>query len=299
MHLSEKKEILTQRARIIRLIRDHFNSAGFLEVETPVRIPANAPEAYIDPVSSDGWQLQTSPEIAMKRMLCAGFEKIYQLARCFRKGESGRYHLPELTLLEWYEVDQNYTALMERCELFISELATTISGQPLLVYGGHHVDLTPPWPRRSLADAFLQYADRSLSAAIEADQYEEMLTDQVEPHLGVSRPVFIVDYPASMAALARRRPESPWMAERTELYIAGIELANGFSELTDPAEQRTRFEAEVIRRKAMGKEETPIPELFLRDLEQMPRSAGMALGLDRLIMMMLGYARVEHVVAFH
>jgi len=291
--LARKRHTLEQRARIVQTIRAFFIARGFLEVETPQRIPANAPEEHIDPVPSDGWWLQTSPELAMKRLLAAGYGNIFQLARVWRAAERGRRHLPEFTLLEWYRPEADYQALMADCEALLRALVP----DGVLQRNGVSIDLTAPWPRLPLAEAFCRYADCSLEQALAEDRYEEVLSEQVEPALGAG-PVFIVDFPASMAALARLKPDDPQRAERVELYLGGLELANGFSELVDPVEQRQRFvQAEAARREA-GKPPVALPEPFLDDLERMPAAAGIALGLDRLVMLLAGAGTIDEVVAF-
>jgi len=291
--LARKRHTLEQRARIVLTIRAFFIARGFLEVETPQRIPANAPEEYIDPIASDGWWLQTSPELAMKRLLAAGYGDIFQIARVWRAAERGCRHLPEFSLLEWYRPDADYHALMNDCEALVRALVPA----GVLEWNGVRIDLTAPWPRLPLAEAFARYADCSLQQALAEDCYEEVLSEQVEPALGTG-PVFVVDFPASMAALARLKPDDPGCAERVELYLGGLELANGFSELIDPVEQRQRFEeAEAARREA-GKPPVALPEPFLADLGRMPAAAGIALGLDRLVMLLTGAKSIDEVVAF-
>jgi len=291
--LARKRHYLQQRARIVQTIRAFFIERGFLEVETPLRIPANAPEEYIDPVPSGDWWLQTSPELAMKRLLAAGYGNIFQISRVWRSAERGQRHLPEFTLLEWYRPDADYTALMDDCEQLLAALAPTDN----LQRAGQSIDLLAPWPRLPLAEAFSRYADCPLAAALDAGDYEEVLTAQVEPQLGAA-PLFVTDFPASMAALARLKPNDPAFAERFELYLGGLELANGFSELTDPIEQRSRFMAAEAARRAAGKPPIALPEPFLADLPQMPPAAGIALGVDRLVMLLTGAQTIDEVVAF-
>jgi len=291
--LARKRHTLEQRARIVQTIRAFFIARGFLEVETPQRIPANAPEEYIDPVASDGWWLQTSPELAMKRLLAAGYGDIFQVARVWRAAERGSRHLPEFTLLEWYRPGADYHALMDDCEALVRALVPA----GVLEWNGVRIDLAGPWPRLPLAEAFARHADCSLDQALAADRYEEVLSEQVEPALGPG-PVFIVDFPASMAALARLKPDDPECAERVELYLGGLELANGFSELIDPIEQRQRFEEAESARREAGKPPVGLPEPFITDLERMPAAAGIALGVDRLVMLLVGAKSIDEVVTF-
>jgi lysyl-tRNA synthetase class 2 len=289
---------LERRARIIDAARAFFVAAGFLEIETPVRIPAPAPEVHIDAQESGGWYLQTSPELCMKRLLAAGYEKIFQICRCFRKGERGGRHMPELTLLEWYAAGSDYLDMMIQCEALIDFVADRLDIHRRLVYRGHTVDLTPPWDRLTVAEAFERFGGMTAQQALDRECFDEVMGLEIEPQLGMSRPLFLYDYPARCGALARLKPADPPVAERFELYIAGMELCNAFSELIDPREQRARFEADNNARGAIGKSVYPIAEPFLRVLEGMPPAAGNALGVDRLVMLITGAASIDEVVAF-
>jgi len=289
---------LERRARIIDTVRAFFSTAGFLEIETPLRIPAPAPEAHIDAQESGGWFLQPSPELCMKRLLASGYEKIFQICRCFRKGERGRRHVPEMTLLEWYAADFNYLDLMIQCEELIGFVADRMDIGRRLNYRGHTVDLTPPWDRLTVAEAFERFGGMTVQQAMDRDCFDEIMGIDIEPKLGFDRPLFLYDYPARCGALARLKSVDPSVAERFELYIAGMELCNAFTELTDPLEQRVRFETENRVREAKGKTAYPTPEPFLRDLEAMPPAAGNALGLDRLVMLFVNAASIDEVVAF-
>lgn len=292
--LARKRQKLTERARTFQEIRNFFINRGYLEVETPQRIPANAPEPHIDVVASGSWALHTSPELAMKRLLAAGYEQIFQICRVWRDGERGQYHLPEFTLLEWYRTEVDYHALMTEC----MELFFVLVPDGKLSRQGRIIDLSMPWQQLTVAEAFSQHASMSLDAALAADCFEEILTAEVEPYLGKDWPVFLTEYPASLAALARTKPGEPQVAERFELYIDGLELANAFSELTDPDEQRCRFEADETARRDAGKAPYPLPEKFLTEMATMPESAGIALGLDRLIMLLSDAENIHDVVAF-
>lgn len=290
---------LIRRAEIRRAVRQFFDNRGYLEVETPIRIPANAPEAHITPVAAGTWFLQTSPELSMKRLLAGGYPRIYQIAKAFRANERGRYHLPELTLLEWYRTGIDYGEMMTETEALIRWVAGRVLGEKRIIREGRTIDLTAPWPRLTVADAFARFADRSPEAALAEDRFEEILTDAVEPALArLDRPVFLLDYPIAQGALARRKPGQADVAERFELYMGGLELCNAFSELTDPDIQRRRFEAEVVRREAMDGTRPPIPEPFLASLGRMPAAAGNALGFDRLVMLLTGASSIDEVVAF-
>jgi lysyl-tRNA synthetase class 2 len=292
--LSRKRQTLTERAWIIQNIRSFFIDRGYLEVETPHRIPANAPESHIDAVASGSCALHTSPELAMKRMLAAGYEQLFQVCRVWREGERGQFHLPEFTLLEWYRTGIDYNTLMNEC----MELLFVLVPEGKLYREGRTIELAMPWQKLTVAEAFTQYASRDLNQALASDCFEEILTSEVEPHLGKEKPTFLTEYPSSLAALARTKPGEPQVAERFELYIDGLELANAFSELTDPEEQRRRFENDEELRRTAGKTPYPLPEKFLAELATMPEAAGIALGLDRLIMLITETEKIDDVVAF-
>jgi lysyl-tRNA synthetase class 2 len=285
------------RAKLIQSIRLFFINNGFLEVETPLRIPSPAPEEHIEAIRSEDWFLQTSPELCMKRMLSAGYSRIFQISKCFRAGERGDKHLPEFTMLEWYVAGFNYQQLMNQCEeliwTVIKDLGVTeISRQK------NKINLAPPWERITMADAFLQYAPVSVDKAMARNIFDEILVDHIEPHLGMDKPTFIYDYPTKLAALAKLKDDNPSASERFELYIGGLEIANGFSELTDATEQRTRFEEVLKTRAAKNWARYAMPEKFLQSLETLPPCAGIALGIDRLVMIMTGTASIDDVVAF-
>ena len=289
---------LERRARIISGIREFFDQSGFLEVATPVRIPAPAPELHIEAQEAGSWFLQTSPELCMKRLLSAGYQKIYQLCPCFRKDERGGRHIPELTLLEWYAAGWDYLDLMTQCEALFVSLGDRLKTGTMLSYQGKTVDLTPPWTRLSVNDAFKRHAGISAREALEKGCYDELMGLEIEPRLGLSKPLFLYDYPAACGALARLKPDAPDVAERFELYIAGIELCNAFTELIDPVEQRQRFEAEQRARKLSGKTTYPVAEPFLQALGDMPPAAGIALGIDRLVMLFCDAATIDEAIAF-
>ncbi|MGQ9492760.1 MAG: EF-P lysine aminoacylase EpmA [Anaerolineae bacterium] len=286
------------RAAVLQAIREFFIHHGYLEVETPQRIPAPAPESHIDAIPADGWFLQTSPELCMKRLLAAGYPRIFQICHCWREGERGSYHIPEFTLLEWYCVGCDYQGLMSECEALIQSVSDKVGLGDRLVYQGKEIALTSPWPRISVEEAFSRYAPLSMAQALESDLFDEIMVRDIEPHLGIVQPAFLYDYPAIRGALARLRADKPSLAERFELYIAGLELANGFSELTDATEQRARFLREEAYRRSLGKRPYPMPEKFLAELEEMPASAGIALGIDRLVLLFADVASIDEVVAF-
>ncbi len=296
--LARRNRALQQRARILRGIRQFFVERGYLEVETPHRIPAPAPESHIDAVPSGPWFLHTSPELCMKRMMAAGYEKIFQICRCWREKERGSLHLPEFTLLEWYRAGGDYRSLMEECEELIRSVVTGLGFEPELIFRGRRIDLSEPWERISVNEAFQRYAQTPATEALKEDLFNEIMVQNVEPNLGAGKPTFIYDYPAQCGALARLKQEDPTVAERFELYMGGVELANGFSELVDSEEQRNRFRLENENRLLLGKPIYSMPDKFLAELEDMPPSAGIALGVDRLVMVLCDARTIDEVVAF-
>ncbi len=292
--LAKKADLLAERARIIQRIRAFFVAGKFLEVETPHRIPANAPEFHIDAVASEDWFLHTSPELCMKRLLAAGYERTFQICRCWRKEESGTQHLPEYTMLEWYRAHCDYFQLMDDCEALLVHLCP--AGQ--LTWRDRQVNLTRPWQRLTVAEAFERFSSVSLEETLETDRFDEIVDRDIQPSLARQAPTFLYDYPREYASLARLKADNTAIAERFELYIGGLELANAFSELNDPAEQRTRFTAEERRRRAQGKTPYPPPAKFLQELSNLPPAAGIALGIDRLVMLLCNQNDISNIVAF-
>ena len=298
MDFNKKRTNLKTRSLVIQNTRDFFLSRDYLEVETPILSPAVIPEAHIDPVACKHAYLQASPELYMKRLLAGGAERIFQICKCFRQGEHGRRHLPELTMLEWYGAKQVYTDLMNQCQDLILHIAKQLDMEQQLNTQGHGIDLSPPFDRLSVAGAFKKFSSISPEKAIEQGQFDEILSFEIEPNLGLERPCFLYDYPAPLASLAKLHPQNPRVAQRFELYIAGIELANGFTELTDPALQRHRFKEENYIRKSLDRPALPLPEKFLTALNTMPEAAGIAMGIDRLVMLFCDAAGIDDVVAF-
>ena len=294
-----QRDNLHSRAQVLQAIRQYFSEQGFLEVETPVRIPANAPEEYIDPVPTLTWQLQTSPEICMKRLLCRGYDKLFQICRCWRSEERGTRHLSEFTMLEWYRSNADYHNLMQDCLGLLQHVADSCTIDSCFTRNHSKIDPHATWQHFSVKEAFLRFAKADVLASIENRLFDELLTGLVEPSFEkYNVPVILQDYPAQLAALSRLHTDQPDVAERFELYVGGLELANGFSELTDPQEQRRRFIKANQIRKQMGKPELPLPEPFLTELSAMPPAAGIALGVDRLVMLTVGADCIDQVVAF-
>lgn len=293
-----KKKKLWIRAQIIQAVRTFFIDNDYLEIETPIRIPAPAPEAHIDAEVSGDWFLHTSPELCMKQLLAAGYPRIFQICRCFRQKERGRMHLPEMTMLEWYGAGNNYLDMMEQCEKMIRFAARRSGFEDYLFYQGNSMDLKAPWSRMSVTDAFDRFTSVSMETAVLQDRFDEVMAIDIEPNLGHKKPLFLYDYPAVGASLARLKPENRSLAERFELYISGMELCNAFTELTDPVEQRLRFEREQKIRSESGKQAYPLPENFLESLQLMPEASGVALGIDRLVMLFTNTNSIDDVVAF-
>ncbi len=296
-------ERLHLRAAFFRLIRSFFYHHGFLEVDTPVRQPVYIPESNITPVTSEKEFLQTSPELCMKRLLAAGNSKIFQICHCFRKEEKGRLHLEEFQMLEWYRARADYYQLMADCEELLRFMLVNLREYQVLqgmadkpFFSG--IDLDHAWQRLTVADAFAGYSPIPLRQALQEGQFDELLVEYIEPHLGTTCPVFLYDYPLELGSLAREKAENPAVAERFELYINGVEIANGFSELTDADEQRARFNHEIEKLQAITGDEVRMPERFLADLKQLDTAAGIALGLDRLFMTAMNYSRIAEVVTF-
>lgn len=286
------------RAGVLQAIRRFFVDQGYLEVETPYIIPAPASEAHIDAIPADGAYLHTSPELCMKRLIACGYTKIFQICPCFRKAERGTQHLPQFTLLEWYRTGTDYMGLMDECEAMIGQVSREVGAGDEITYRHNRVNLRSPWERITVQEAFSRYGSMTWEEALKTDRFDEIMVTRIEPCLGAPRPTFLYDYPAPLAGLSRVKRSDPRVAERFELYVAGLEIANAFSELTNHLEQRERFEKERERRRKEGKTVYPLPERFLQALTIMPESAGIALGVDRLVMLLADQPTIDQVVAF-
>jgi lysyl-tRNA synthetase class 2 len=295
--LASKRKNLILRARTLQAVRRFFLEGGFLEVFTPILNPSIIPEDHIHPVETEAGFLLPSPEIHMKRLLAAGYDKVFQIGPCFRKGERGEKHLPEFTMLEWYRAREDYRDLADDCEGLLLAVCQDLYGRAEIEYPGESIDLTLPWPRITAREAFLTHAGWDPIEEEDAERFEQDLAEKVFPGLDKGKPVFLLDFPAYEASLARKKADDPRIAERIELFAGGLELANGFSELTDPKEQRRRFEETNERRKSRGQNTYPLPEEFLAFLHELPPSAGIALGLDRLVMLFAGASHIDEVIA--
>lgn len=315
-----KADFIRARSEVIRLVRRFFDERGFLEVQTPRLVGLPGQEPYLEPMwstvtehvgTSHRAALITSPEYAMKRLLAAGLDKIYDLGPCFRNGEPwDGTHDPEFLMIEWYEKNIGLNEMMDRTEDLVRYVISSGVEKSLARDSSVLVGMTAkPFRRLTVADAMKQYAnvdietlldDREAMAVAcrehgqtvhESDTWDDLFfkifLSEVEPKLG-EVPTFLTHYPASMAALAKRDPADPRFALRTELYIGSLELCNGFVELTDAVEQRKRFEEEQALRQSLGKETWPIDERFMEALPKMGEAAGMAFGVDRLAMLLAG-----------
>ncbi|WDE96194.1 EF-P lysine aminoacylase EpmA [Lentisphaera profundi] len=279
------------RSQLLRALRSFFWQEQFIEVETPTRLITPALEDYIDAIPAQGKFLRTSPELHMKRLLCEGAEKIFQIGPCFREHEHGERHREEFTMLEWYEADCDYHKIASDLQRLLQFCSQQL--------GSREDYFTQQFEVLSLEDAFARYAKISLAESLEQDNFEETLCFEVEPHLGKERPTLINDYPSSMAALSRKKIDAPHLAERFELYVDGIELANAYSELTDASEQRSRFEECQNLRLSQKRISYDLDENFLKDMEKgMPEAGGIALGVDRLAMVLFGVSDINSVLAF-
>ncbi len=295
---------LQLRDALLRSVRTFFHRQGFLEVDTPILYPVLLPERHIVPLSCAGRYLQPSPEQCMKRLLARGCDKIYQICHCFRGEERGRLHLPEFTMLEWYRRQSDYRDLMNDCEFLVRRVVDDLRAEGLVSAPVEPVfarlATKAPWQRLTVHEAFRRYCPLTAEQALLEDRFDELMVTLIEPRLGRTSPTFLVDYPAARGSLARLRSDDPGVAERFELYIDGVELANGFSELSDPEEQRRRFVDELAEGISSGEEapEKRLPHRFLEELSAMGPAAGIAFGLDRFFMVLLAADGIDAAVSF-
>ncbi|WP_026595426.1 EF-P lysine aminoacylase EpmA [Methyloferula stellata] len=327
---ADRRSFLLSRVKAMAAVRAFFAAEGFLEVDTAILQVSPGNEAHIAGFATefcapDGtktpFYLQSSPEFACKKLLASGEPRIFSLGHCFRNLERGPLHHPEFTMLEWYRAYEPYETLGRDCGALLSAVARAL-GVKSLTFRGVSADPFLEPERVSVAAAFERYAGIDLLACLPgdgngrerlaaaagkagvrvteddtwSDLFSKVLSQLVEPHLGHGRAVRLDQYPACEAALARLQPDDPRFAQRFELYACGVELANGFGELTDPVEQRRRFELEMAERQALYGTSYPIDEDFLSALAIMPQACGIALGFDRLVMLMTGAAHIEQVI---
>ena len=333
-NFARRRHHLAGRMAVLDAVRGFFSGRDFAEVETPALQVSPGLEPHLrafatelDEPFCDGPRtrvyLHASPEFAMKKLLAAGEQRIFQIAKCYRNGERSATHHPEFTMLEWYRAGADYRDLMKDCEALLRDCLAAVP-ETVFKRGDRTCDPAAEWRYLSVAEAFAEYAGVDLLATTpdpqspatevlrleakrigvwtnENDQWEDLFfrlfLEKIEPRLGIGAPTILFDYPVSMAALSRPKPTDARLCERFELYVCGLELANAFSELTDAAEQRRRFEAERALKKSLGGDVYPIDEDFLAALEHgMPASAGIALGVDRLVMLATGAAHIDDVL---
>jgi lysyl-tRNA synthetase class 2 len=327
----DRRPALLARGRIKRAVRAWFEARDFTEVECGALVVSPGNEAHLhafrtEAVATGGarreFYLHTSPEFAAKRLLAAGETRIFDFARVFRNRERGALHAPEFTMLEWYRANETYESVIAD-GLALLRLAADTAGAKLFSFRGHECDPREEAERLTVADAFTHHAGVDLLATLSpqgvgdrdhlatkarragfdvadddnwADIFSKILVARVEPKLGIGRPTVLYQYPRCEAALARACARAPRVAERFEFYASGVELVNGFGELTDPVEQRARFEAEMAEKQRIYGERYPIDEDFLAALAQMPPASGVALGFDRLVMLATGARKIEDVL---
>jgi lysyl-tRNA synthetase class 2 len=326
-----RRPALLARNHIQAALRGWLAAQDFIEVDPSALAISPGNEAHLhafetEAIGSDGMPrsmyLHTSPEFAMKKLLAAGERRIHAFAHVWRNRERGPLHSPEFTMLEWYRVGEDYSQLMQDCAVFL-QLALAAAGSDMLRYKDLECDPCLPFHRLSVADAFRDYARIDLLSTIKpdgeadalalgvqmvaqnirhapddtwSDMLSRILSERVEPHLGHGRITMLDRYPAPEAALARRCPDDPRVAERFEVYACGVELANGFGELTNAAEQRRRFVAEMDEKQRVYGHRYPLDEDFLAALPHMPEACGIAMGFDRLVMLATAAPSIDHVI---
>ena len=326
---ADRRPFLLARGRILSALRDWFRRRGFLEVETPalqispgneVHLHAFATELTTPAGARQQLYLHTSPEFTCKKLLAAGEGRIFSLSHVFRNRERGPLHHPEFTMLEWYRTNEPYETLMADCAAIVLEAAKA-AGSQQLQWKNRSADPYAEAERLSVADAFQTFAGIDLLATMDgetgnaaklaaaakaagvqtagddtwSDIFSRVLVERIEPRLGHGRPTVLDRYPLPEAAWAQRA-DDPRLAQRFELYACGVELANGFAEITDATEQRARFEAAMEERQRRYGERYPIDDDFLKSLGQMPQASGIAMGFDRLVMLLTGATRIEQVL---
>jgi lysyl-tRNA synthetase class 2 len=296
--LARRKSNLERRASIFKHIRDFFQEQGFLEVETPIRAPAIAPELFIVPFQSEDWFLAASPELHMKRLLAAGYDKIFQFSHCFRKGERGRWHNPEFIMLEWYRKGADYRKIIEDTEKLVAAVAYKLEHKKTIKYRGQEIDISLPWPRLTVRDAYIKSAGWDPVTVNEPERFDIDFVEKVLPGFAKDRPTILLDYPAAQASLARLKLGNPLVAERAEVFIGGLELANAYSELVDVKEQASRFREAIEQIKKERGQIMPLPEKFLEAMKNLPECGGIALGIDRLVMLFCDADSIDDVMAF-
>jgi lysyl-tRNA synthetase class 2 len=306
----DRRPFLLARAKILAAIRAWFAAQGFIETDLGAIVPVPGAETHIAAFAVEGGYLHVSPEFAMKQLLAAGEQNIYRLGHVYRRGETGPLHAPEFTMLEWYRAEAPHTSMMDDCLSIIRAAAAAVESEALRWKGANAFVHAAP-VRLTVSDAFARFAevdvlDESRGAFARAitiggddtwsDLFSRTLTGSVEPKLDRNTITILDEYPITEAALAQPSPSDPRVAERFELYACGVELANGYGELNDAAEQRRRFRAAMDEKERRYGERWPEPAPFLEALEYMPPASGCALGIDRLVMLLTGAAKIDDVI---
>jgi elongation factor P--(R)-beta-lysine ligase len=326
----QKIEFLRKRSQVIDAVRLFFKQQDFLEVDTPLMVKSPGMEPYLEVFETtlldqerhkQKAYLLTSPEYALKKLLVGGIPKLFQICKSFRNAEGLSFkHNPEFSIIEWYRTNASYKEIMDDCEALYTFIAEQMYGTAVISYQGKQYDLSEPWERLTVAEAFQKYAgidtetlldEQKLIAAGKArgfaiDQnttweqvYNQFFLNDIDPHLGQDRPIIIYDYPASQASLSKKKPEDPRFAERFEFFIAGIEMGNAFSELTDADEQLARFQMEQEERRQLGKTIYEIDMDYIAALRAgLPPTGGIAVGIDRMCMFFADTTQIEDVLVF-
>ncbi len=323
-----QRPYLEVRGAVIRATRRFFDDLGFAEVETPILQTCPVIDAHIRAFGTnlrgvDGeiarrLYLHTSPEFAMKKLMVAGMERIYQICHVFRNAEDSKRHSPEFTMIEWYRTNADYNDIMRDCEGLLRQVAYA-AGIKRYIYKQYGCDPFGEFERLTVRQAFVKYAGFDIADYLENtegfrakvrgiglraadddhwdDLFFRVMDAKIEPNLGMMQPTFLCDYPIAMASLSRPKKDDPRFAERFELYVCGIELANAFSELTDAAEQRKRYHIEMEIKQRLYGETYPLDEEFIAALEHgLPESGGIALGMDRLVMLATGASDIDQIL---
>lgn len=301
LQLQGRKERLWQRARMMEALRAWFREEGFLEVESPVRLPAPALEDYIEAVEAgQGAWLRTSPELHLKRLLAAGYPRLFEIGPCFRKGESGDHHREEFTMLEWYRREGDWRELMDDARGMVSKALEALHpGKSAIPFRGREIHFGGEWEELTVEEAFRRYAPVSLGEALDAGEFEMVLCTKVEPNLGCSRPLFLTEYPLECSGLSAALPGKPGFVARWELYVAGLEIGNACTELAEPLEQERRFQATAALRARENRPVYPMDQPYMNALWRgFPLCAGTAVGLDRLAMVLTNARDIAEVRAF-
>lgn len=321
-NMSSRNIKLGQRQQIFRAVREDLYAEGFLEVETPLLVKATCPDVHIDSIEADEGYLVTSTEYQIKRLIAGGLTKVFTLTKNFRAGDRGRYHSSEFTMLEWARAHESLKTIEEDAVRFIRKAFCQLHpSQSSLHFANHEIDIMhKSWEHLTVRQAFQHYLNitdvedfslKSLCHAAEqanidlpADFKESrnlvmsFLLDKLQPYLGMKTPTFIHEWPAFLTASAPMSGKDAFTVERTELYIGGIEISNGFPFLTDAKKQKELFDQELKYRKEQGRPPVKIDEHYLKALEHLPHGAGMALGMDRLVMVLTGSKCLTDVQAF-